>query len=217
MVNPASLGYSQVAQTRLGRMASLKLFIKGVKRSILASIGESILTFSELQTVFYRTANLLNERPIGLKPGCDLELGSYLCPNDMLLGRSNIAVPEGSYDTSFNCTKRLGFIDGLLDSFWKRWSRDYFYTLLVRQKWHTSSRNLRVGDIVLVKDGNALRGTWKLALVSALKPGKDCKVRNVRVKYKNFQECNKGKSMQFTHVDRSVQNLVLILPVEEQS
>ena len=39
--------------------------IRSVKRAIYASIGDSILTFSELQTVLYEVANLLNERPIG--------------------------------------------------------------------------------------------------------------------------------------------------------
>jgi len=34
--------------------------IKSTKRAITAAIGESILTFSELQTVCYETANLLN-------------------------------------------------------------------------------------------------------------------------------------------------------------
>lgn len=35
--------------------------IKSTKRATTAAIGESILTFSELQTVCYETANLLNE------------------------------------------------------------------------------------------------------------------------------------------------------------
>ena len=39
--------------------------IKSTKRAITAAIGENILTFSELQTVCYEAANLLNERPIG--------------------------------------------------------------------------------------------------------------------------------------------------------
>ena len=39
--------------------------IRYVKWAINASIGDSILTFSELQTVLYEVANLLNERPIG--------------------------------------------------------------------------------------------------------------------------------------------------------
>ena len=61
--------------------------IRSVKRSLKAAIGESILTFSELQTVLFEVANLINERPIGRHPRSP-EDGSYLCPNDLLLGRS---------------------------------------------------------------------------------------------------------------------------------
>ena len=39
--------------------------IKSVKRAITLAIGESVMTFSELQTVCFEAANLINERPIG--------------------------------------------------------------------------------------------------------------------------------------------------------
>lgn len=39
--------------------------IRSVKGSLKTAIGESILTFSELQTVLFEVANLINERPIG--------------------------------------------------------------------------------------------------------------------------------------------------------
>ena len=43
--------------------------IKSVKHSLKIIIGDSTITFGELQTVMFEVANLLNERPIGLKPG----------------------------------------------------------------------------------------------------------------------------------------------------
>lgn len=56
-----------------------------VKRLICLSVGSNVLIFSELQSVLYEIANLVNERPIGIKPGCNLDMGTYLCPNDLLL------------------------------------------------------------------------------------------------------------------------------------
>ena len=67
--------------------------IRSVKRVINASIGDSILTFSELQRVLYEVANLLNERPIGRHPTSPDD-GAYLCPNDLLLGRATSRVPS---------------------------------------------------------------------------------------------------------------------------
>ncbi len=42
--------------------------IKSVKRALNVSIGENMSSFAGLQTVLFEVANLLNERPIGLKP-----------------------------------------------------------------------------------------------------------------------------------------------------
>lgn len=63
---------------------------------------------------------------------------------------------------------------------------DYFPTLIVRQKWHTSRGNLERGDLVLVQDTNMIRGKWKLAQVTEAEPGKDGKVRDVTVQNKNI-------------------------------
>lgn len=39
-------------------------------------IGSSILRYSDLQTVCFEIANLMNERPIGIKAGVGVELGT---------------------------------------------------------------------------------------------------------------------------------------------
>ena len=70
--------------------------IKSVKRALTAVIVESILTFSELQTVFFEVANLVNEEPVGRHP-TSADDGSYLCPNDLLLGRSITRAPSGPF------------------------------------------------------------------------------------------------------------------------
>lgn len=49
--------------------------IKSVKRSLKIMIGDSTFSFGELQTVMFEVANLLNERPIGLKPGSNVDAG----------------------------------------------------------------------------------------------------------------------------------------------
>ena len=55
-----------------------------------------------------------------------------------------------------------------------------------------------------------------MAVVTEAKPGNDGRVRNVKIKYKNCQIGEIQKPSKYTIVDRSVHNLVLILPVEEQ-
>ena len=63
--------------------AICEALIKSLKRLLMIAVVENVLSFSELQTVMFEVANLLNERPIGLKPGYDINLGTYLFPNDL--------------------------------------------------------------------------------------------------------------------------------------
>ena len=80
--------------------------IPSVKKAIKCAIGEQVLSFSELLTVMYEAANLVNERPIG-KTNMDIDDGSYLCPNDLLLGRSTSKIQTRPFDTKANAIKRL--------------------------------------------------------------------------------------------------------------
>lgn len=50
---------------------------------------------------------------------------------------------------------------------------------VVRAKWRTERQDASQEDIVIVKDSNAVRDSWKLAQVVTAIPGFDGKVRNV--------------------------------------
>lgn len=191
--------------------------IRSVKRTITLAIGESVMTFSELQTVCFEAAHLINERPIGRHPTSPDD-ESYLCPNDLLLGRSTSRVPSGPFIQTDNPRRRYEFIQKIVDNFWRRYTRDYFPSLIIQQKWHTTKRNLRKGDIVLIQDSNQIRGQWKLGKVSEVFPGEDGIVRKVHVAYKNpkpGESAHMYNGRGYIIVERSVNRLVLLLPVDE--
>ena len=190
--------------------------VKGVKKALKGAIGEQVLSFSELQTVFSEAANLVNERPIGRHP-TEPEETSYLSPNHLLLGRASSRVPGGPFEETDNPKKRFLFIQTIIGHFWKRWIRDYFPTLLIQQKWHTDRRNVQLGDIVLIQDSNDVRGKWKLGRVSKCKVSDDGKVRRVEVQYKiprPNERMHEYKGRPYTTVERAVQKLVVILPAD---
>lgn len=189
--------------------------IKSVKRALQATIGEQVLMFSELQTVMYEVANLLNERPIGRHP-TDPEDGTYLCPNGLLLGRASQRAPSGPWRETVNPRHRHEFIQNLVDAYWKKWTRDFFPSLLVSQKWHVDRRNMQVSDIVIVQDTNLLRGSWRLGRVTKVYEGNDGKVRKVDVRCRaaggeGDAQRGGGHSVELT---RSVHRLVLLVPAE---
>ena len=123
---------------------------------------------------------------------------------------------DGSYATDEDPRRRLDFIQSIVRSFWKRWQRDYFPTLLIRQKWHIEKRNVRVGDIVLVQDPNPVRGKWKLAQVTKVEESRDGMVREVKLRYKICKPGNDYQGTKFKTMNRSVHRLVVLLPVEKQ-
>ena len=78
-------------------------------------------------------ANLVNQRPIGRIPN-DPDDGKYICPNDILLGRASSEVPQGPFKETQNPRHRVEFLQKIVDSFWKRWNRDVFPSLVPRKQ-----------------------------------------------------------------------------------
>jgi len=180
--------------------------VKSVKKGLTVAIGDNVMTFSELQTVCFEAANLVNERPIGRNPTTVTD-GTYLCPNDLLLGRCTTRVPSGPFKETANPRLRFEFVQRVIDAFWKHWTRDFFPSLIVRQKWHTTHRNIMVDDIVLIQDSNQLRGKWKLGRITKVYPDNNGKVRKVEVMYKS-----EGRAP--IYILRAVQRLVVIVPAD---
>ena len=54
----------------------------------------------------------------------------------------------------------------LSDTFWKRWKGSYLQSLQARRTWQDSRLNVKVGDIVLMRDKQVNRGCWPMALVT---------------------------------------------------
>ena len=154
--------------------------IKSAKKCLLQCIGTNRLTFAELQTALFEVAGMLNERPIGTKTNNPDE-GSYLSPNDLLLGRTNISAPIGQWNECGNEKRRLDVINEIVQHFQKRWMTLFFPTLIIRKKWHTESRDLCIGDLVIVQpDKNEFHSHWRLAQVCQADKGRGDNVRSVK-------------------------------------
>lgn len=186
--------------------------VKSAKKALNGAIGDQVMDFSELQTVMFEAAQIVNQRPIGRHPTSPDD-GSYLCPNDLLLGRASPEVPQGPFKERVSDRYRLDFIQKIVEGFWKKWTRDYFPGLIVRSKWHVERRNVKKGDVVLVQDSNALRGEWKLGIVTDVHPSHDDKVRRVTVSYKHQRQGE--AAARYTSIERAVHRLIVLVPVNE--
>ena len=133
----------------------------------------------------------------------DPDDGTYISPNDILLGRSASEVPQGPFRRTKNPRHRIEFVQKLVDSFWTKWGRDVLPSLVLRKKWHTQRRDVNVNGVVIYVDENAVRGKWTIGRIIKTFPGQDGKTRNVKI--------NKTLSGQYV---RPVTKIVVIVPVD---
>lgn len=155
--------------------------VKSVKTALKKAIGDAVLTPFELYTCILEVANLVNQRPIGRLP-TDPDDSSYLCPNDILLGRATNSVPQGPFRETRNPCHRFEFCQEIVEAFWRKWSRDVLPRLTPRRKWSVQNRNVKVNDFVIVSDSNTVRGKWNIGRIVEVFQGDDGLVRNVKVK-----------------------------------
>ena len=78
-----------------------------------------------------------------------------------------------------NRWKRIQYIS---DEFWRRWRKEYLATLQARSKWTKERTNLRVGDLVLIKDKNLARNDWRTGILNEVFLSNDGVVRTCEVK-----------------------------------
>lgn len=160
---------------------------------------------------------IINSRPLTAELLNDPSASEPLTPNHILMMKSTIVPPlPGQFvKEDLYLRKRWRQVQYLANEFWIRWKREYLLNLQTRQKWQKNRRNLKVNDIVLLKDDQAPRNEWKLARVIEVQPASDDKVRKVRLMISDTTSYEKGKSTSKTVLlERPVHKLVTLLEVD---
>ncbi|CAI6351434.1 unnamed protein product [Macrosiphum euphorbiae] len=68
--------------------------------------------------------------------------------------------------------QRWRLITDLHRHFWTRWKNEYLSSLQIRKKWSAPGQELRIGDLVLVREAtHHLR--WGTGRIRVLHPGSD--------------------------------------------
>lgn len=159
--------------------------IRSIKHHLRRIVGESTLTFEEMCTFLAQVEACLNSRPLYPLTNDPNDVIA-LTPGHFLIGEAPTTVPEPNFlQIPVNRLSRWQLLQQKLQSFWKRWSVEYLHHLQQRQKWRTSERNLKVGDLVIIKDDNVPPGKWALGRVTEVHPGADDKVRVASVRQHN--------------------------------
>lgn len=106
-----------------------------------------------------------------------------LTPGHFLIGAPLTALPDVDLtNIPDNRLKKFKLIQKQLQLFWKRWINEYVTTLQNRTKWKTIQADLKLNDMVLIRDENTPPLQWTLGRIIKTYQGVDNKVRVVDIK-----------------------------------
>ena len=173
--------------------------IRTVRKIFEALLVQQTITEETLQTLFCEVEAIMNSKPLTyVSP--DYRDPKPLTPNDLLLLTSAAPVPH--YVTrgeDLYARKRWRQASYLADVFWCRWKKEYISLLQQRQVRMRQSKNLKVGDVVLVADDSVPRAQWPLGRVVEVRTSDDGLVLSASL-------VSKGKTY-----TRPVSKLVLLM------
>ncbi|XP_063388444.1 uncharacterized protein LOC134674335 isoform X2 [Cydia fagiglandana] len=148
--------------------------VRSVKHHLKRIISCTNLTYEELNTVLTMTEAILNGRPLTPLSSNPSDL-SALTPSHFLIGRTDTLLPSPQApESAAICTlSRYMRIQRLKAHFWNRFHNEYISELQKRHKWTKDGGQLRLGEMVLVKDDRVPPNQWLLGRVTQLYPGTD--------------------------------------------
>lgn len=160
--------------------------VKSMKFHLKRIVGPRTMEFYQLTTLLTSIEAVLNSRPLTQLTDDPSDLQA-LTPGHFLINRAFRAPPPFRYVNESNVEgKRLwNERQRMLQHFWERWSNEYLTSLQERKKWRRDRENVKIGQLVLMRDENLPPTQWKLGRIFEVSPSKDGLVRNVLVKTEN--------------------------------
>lgn len=158
--------------------------VRSCKIALNVVLQKQVLTDEVLATAMAEVESLVNSRPL-TEVSSNVDGLEAITPNYFLLGRASPNLPPGVFlDKEMSSRKRWRQAQVVATHVWKRWVREHLSGQIQRKKWNEDTRNIQVGDLILVVDYTVSRGSWLLGRVVEVFPGTDGVVRSADVKAK---------------------------------
>ena len=140
----------------------------------------------------------------------NLDTLDLVTPNRLIRGRNNERTPNAPLVISPDHTRIIDQNANIFRAWFKSWLIGYLPQLVERPKWHSTGREMQVGDVVLfLKSSDEFDEHYQYGIVKATHRSKDGLVRKVDVEYKYSSEGTKRTT------NRGARDLVIIYPVGE--
>ncbi|GFW98923.1 DUF5641 domain-containing protein [Trichonephila clavipes] len=135
--------------------------------------------------IFTRDGAVVNSRPLTYVSEDPNDL-IPLTPSLFLNGKSSYDTVDLDLSEFSKFQKRIKYRRKLIHDFRSRFRKEYLGQL--RQKRPgKSGHDFKVGDVVMIEEPSKKRVYWPLGKVISLLPGRDGKVRTLKLKCKNFE------------------------------
>ena len=156
--------------------------VKSIKSHLKKTIGTSILTFEEMNTVLVQIEAVLNSRPL-----CSFSKTSdefnVITPAHFMIGKPLIAPPEQRFELDGKSPlQRWKHIQSTYQRFATLWKRDYLQNLQSRPKGLTTTTHYEIGNVVLLAEDDTPPTLWPIVIIHDIHPGKDGIVRVVTLR-----------------------------------
>lgn len=191
--------------------------VKSAKHHLTRVIGQQKYVYDDYLTLLKKIEAILNSRPLYAPTDDPLDV-PVITPAHLVLGRQIICPPPISAppQTNFSTQRVRNEQQKMVESFWKSWSADYVVQSFdTRKKWQKVEENVRIGQVVLIKDDNLPPSGWQLGKVIELLPSKDGLIRSVVIETASKNQTSGVYKRKTTKLTRAVQK-ICILPTETE-
>ena len=146
--------------------------VKEMKKHLTMILTKNKHDIDVFTTALVEVERILNNRPLTYASS-DIKDLTTLCPANFLypgvIGHSSVNLfppkPPGAETLRYNWKKTRD----LVDLFWTRWTTEYLTTLQRRTKWKGHTKNLYVGQLVLICNEQTVRDQWPLGRIDSVK------------------------------------------------
>ncbi|XP_055614770.1 uncharacterized protein LOC129761092 [Toxorhynchites rutilus septentrionalis] len=158
-----------------------KRMVRSIKTAIDAAYSShGKLNDETLATLVVEAEGIVNSRPLTYLP-IPSEESEALAPNHFLLGSSSrVRLQAEADDSAADLQLSFSQIQLHLNTFWRRWLREYLPTLNKRTKWFGDVRPVAAGDLVVIVD-ESTRNKWERGRILEVIRGSDGRIRQAIV------------------------------------
>lgn len=172
------------------------------------------LNDASLRTFFYEAMSIINSRPLTIDSISDPKSEVPLTPNHVLTMKTSVPLPPpGKFvEEDLYTRKRWRRVQYLSEQFWCRWKREYLANIILRQKWHSPRRNVKIGDVVILREEGSPRNEWRLGRVLNVCTDDDGLVRKATIQIGNKKLGKQGQRLTNpTIIERPIHKLVVLV------